>query len=153
MPINKGMMTSDRGDWETPRALFEELDGIWHFDLDPCSTDENAKCSRHFTKEQDGLAQPWSGRVFVNPPYGREIGKWVEKCSRESGHCEIVVALLPARTDTRWFHDYIYAGRSDSVRFIRGRLKFELNGEPQGSAPFPSMLVTWIGTLGRHHVV
>jgi len=132
-------MTSDKDDWETPQALFDELDAEYHFTLDPCSTHENAKCEKHYTVEEDGLKQSWAGEtVFCNPPYGRSIGEWVRKCSEESKNAKIVL-LIPARTDTAYFHDYIY--HKAHVRFIRGRLKFEVGGIPGQSAPFPSMIV------------
>lgn len=152
MTINQGMMTSKRDDWETPAALFDQLNRVWRFDLDPCSTDANAKCARHFTAEQDGLAQAWSGRVFVNPPYGREIGKWVAKCDSEERNCEAIVALLPARTDTRWFHEHVL-GRA-VVFFMRGRVRFETGGVAQGPAPFPSMVAIWTryNDAFRHNV-
>lgn len=119
-------MTSDKDDWETPQALFDELDARYHFTLDPCSTHENAKCEKHFTIDEDGLAQSWAGEtVFCNPPYGRGIGEWVRKCFDESKHADIVL-LIPARTDTAYFHDYIY--HNAKVEFIRGRLKFEVGG-------------------------
>ena len=105
----KAAMTSERDDWETPQALFDELDAFFHFTLDPCSTHENAKCEKHYTIEEDGLAQSWAGEVvFCNPPYGRDIGVWVKKCHDEAAHATIVM-LIPARTDTAYFHDYIYA--------------------------------------------
>lgn len=133
------MMTSARDDWETPQALFDELDAVHHFTLDPCSTHGNAKCAKHYTEEDDGLAQSWEGEtVFCNPPYGREIGKWVRKCAEESRHAKVVM-LIPARTDTAYFHDYIY-GRAE-VTFLRGRLKFERGGVALQGAPFPSMIV------------
>lgn len=135
----KAAMTSEKDDWETPQALFDELDAVYHFTLDPCSTHENAKCAKHYTAEEDGLAQSWEGEtVFCNPPYGRNIGEWVRKCSEESKHARIVM-LIPARTDTAYFHDHIY--HKAHVRFIRGRLKFERGGVALNSAPFPSMLV------------
>ena len=134
-------MTSSRDDWETPKALFDALDAEHHFTLDPCSTDANAKCAKHYTKADDGLTQSWGGEVvFCNPPYGRDIRKWVAKCHSEADRAQ-VVALLPARTDTAWFHDHVY-GKAD-VRFLRGRLKFELGGVALQSAPFPSMIVRW----------
>ena len=124
-------------EWATPQDFFDKLNEEFHFDLDPCSTHENAKCFYHFTREDDGLSKEWSGhRVFCNPPYGREIGPWVAKCAR--GGADIAVALLPSRTDTRWFHDHIY-GKAE-IRFIKGRLKF---GGCKDSAPFPSMVVIW----------
>lgn len=121
--------------WSTPNDLFNELNQEFNFTLDVCATPENAKVPKFFTREIDGLAQSWDGqRCWMNPPYGREISKWVKKASES----EFVVALLPARTDTRWFHDYIYKKRE--TRFFKGRLKF---GGAQNSAPFPSMLVVF----------
>lgn len=132
--INKGLFTSTTDLWETPQDLFSELNKEFGFTLDPCSTHENAKCKKHFTKENDGLSQDWSKDiVFMNPPYGREIGKWVEKAYNSN---TTVVCLLPARTDTKWFHNYIY--HHAEIRFIKGRLKF---GNSKNSAPFPSMIV------------
>ena len=132
------MFSSKTDEWPTPQSLFDELNEEFHFTLDPCSTDENAKCEKHYTKEQDGLAQSWEReRVFCNPPYGREIGKWVEKCYTE--HLKpgtLTVMLIPSRTDTKWFHEFIW-GKAE-IRFIKGRLKF---GEASNSAPFPSMIV------------
>lgn len=121
--------------WATPQKTFDELHAEFGFTLDPCSTHENAKCEKHYTKEYDGLAQNWAGeRVFMNPPYGREIGAWVKKAATSGA--EVCVCLLPARTDTRWFHEYIY-GKAE-IRFLRGRLKF---GDAKNNAPFPSMVV------------
>jgi len=109
--------------------------------LDPCSTDENAKCERHFTIEQDGLQQDWGGcKVFCNPPYS-QIGKWVEKSYRETRtDGTIVVLLIPSRTDTKYFHDFIY--HRAEIRFLRGRIKF---GDSANGAPFPSMVVIFRG--------
>lgn len=119
-------MTSNNEDWETPQSLFEELDAKYHFTLDHCSTHENAKCSKHYTKEDDGLSQDWSGEVvFCNPPYGRNMKTWVKKCFDESKRAKVVM-LIPARTDTAYFHDYIY-GKA-RITFLRGRLKFEVGG-------------------------
>lgn len=138
--MNAGLFSSKSDEWATPRDFYKELDAEFHFDLDPCSTHDNAKCALHYTIEDDGLTQNWGGRrVFCNPPYGREIAKWVKKCYEESRQCEVVVMLLPARTDTRWFHSYIY-GKAREIRFIRGRLHF--NESKQG-APFPSMVVIY----------
>lgn len=121
-------LTSNKDDWETPQELFDKLDERYHFTLDPCSTHENAKCERHFTIEEDGLLQSWEGeRVFCNPPYGRSIGRWIEKCWLESRHA-LVCALLPARTDTKAFHEYVYKQPGVRVEFLRGRLKFEVGG-------------------------
>lgn len=141
--INQGLFSSNSNEWATPTNFFAELDAEFHFTLDPCATKENAKCERYFTKEQDGLTRSWHERererVFVNPPYGREIGKWVKKAYEESKYCETVVMLIPARTDTSYFHDFIYH-KAKEIRFIRGRLHF--NDSPQG-APFPSMVVVF----------
>ncbi len=125
-------------EWETPQWLFDELSWIYGgFTLDPCATRENAKCERFFTRSEDGLAQPWGGKVFCNPPYGREIGQWVEKAYGASLTGALVVCLLPARTDTRWWQDYAWRGH---VWFLRGRLKF---GLAKHAAPFPSAIVTF----------
>ena len=136
----KVMLSSQKMDWGTPQAFFDKLDKEFWFTLDPCASEENAKCDNFYTKEDNGLEKNWEGEnVFCNPPYGREIKHWVKKCSEE-GKKEntIVVMLIPARTDTRYFHEYIY-GKAE-IRFIKGRLKFE-GGENNNPAPFPSMLV------------
>lgn len=131
------MFSSKSNEWETPQAFFDELDKEFHFTLDPCSTHENAKCKKHFTIAEDGLKQSWEGEtVFCNPPYGKELPKWIEKASKSGGGGTTVVLLIPARTDTRAFHEYIY-GKAE-IRFIRGRLKF---GNSKCCAPFPSMVV------------
>ena len=139
--INTGLFSSNTNEWATPKAFFAELDAEFHFNLDPCATPENAKCARYFTADTDGLKEDWGGqKVFCNPPYGREIGKWVRKCWEESRKPDtLVVMLIPARTDTAYFHDYIYH-KAREIRFIRGRLHF--NESPQG-APFPSMVVVF----------
>ena len=125
-------------EWETPQSLFDELSWTYGgFTLDPCATRENAKCARFFTRVEDGLVQPWEGKVFCNPPYGREIGRWVEKAYDASHHGALVVCLLPARTDTRWWQDYARRGH---VWFLCGRLKF---GQALNAAPFPSAIVTF----------
>lgn len=139
--MNTDVTFSSRSDnWATPIDFFNKLNEEFHFNLDPCANAENHKCDRYFTKEQDGLNQNWEGsRVFCNPPYGKEINKWVLKCSEESKkNNTLVVMLIPARTDTRWFHDYIY--EKAEIRFIKGRLKF---GESKNPAPFPSMIVVF----------
>jgi phage N-6-adenine-methyltransferase len=128
----------DSDEWETPQWLFEELSWIYGgFALDPCATPQNAKCTRFFTRAENGLIQPWEGKVFCNPPYGREIGRWVEKAYQSSVASALVVCLLPARTDTRWWQDYARRGH---VWFLRGRLKF---GAAENAAPFPSAVVTF----------
>lgn len=133
------MLSSKTPEWATPQGLFDELNAEFHFNLDPCSTHENAKCEKHYTKEDDGFSKSWGGqRVFCNPPYGRELPKWVKKCYDESKNGALVVMLIPSRTDTTWFHEYIY--HKAEIRFIKGRLKF---GNATNSAPFPSMIVIY----------
>ena len=135
------MLSSEDMTWATPQAFFDELDKEFNFTLDPCATDETAKCTKYFTPETNGLAQDWGGyTVFCNPPYGRAIKDWVKKCSEEGNKPNTtVVMLIPARTDTAYFHDYIY--NKAEIRFIRGRLKFEGSQKGSGAAPFPSILV------------
>ena len=133
------MFSSKTPEWATPQDLFDRLNEKYHFNLDSASTDENAKCQNHYTVSDDGLAKSWGGyTVFCNPPYGREIGKWVEKAYNESLKPNtLIVMLLPARTDTKWFHNYCVKGK---IEFIKGRLKF---GGCKNSAPFPSMIVVF----------
>lgn len=127
--------------WATPQDFFDKLNREFRFNLDPCATTENAKCKKFYTEKEDGLSKSWKGkRVFCNPPYGRQIGKWVEKCA--TGGADVTVALLPARTDTKWFHQFIY--KKAEVRFIKGRLKF---GDSKNSAPFPSMIVIFTNLI------
>lgn len=125
--------------WATPQDFFDKLNEEFHFNLDPCALPENAKCSKYFTPKSNGLLQNWGGYVtFCNPPYGRKLYDWVEKCYNESKKPNTtVVMLIPARTDTRYFHEFIYH-KAKEIRFIRGRLKF---GGSKNSAPFPSMVV------------
>lgn len=139
--MNKDLMFSSNTDlWATPQDFFDGLNEEFQFTLDVCALPENAKCKDYFTPLIDGLSQIWSGRCWCNPPYGRTIGEWVRKAyeSTEFGSAEVCVMLLPARTDTRWFHNYIY-GKAE-IRFVKGRLKF---GDAQNSAPFPSMVVVF----------
>ena len=138
---NAVLFSSKSDDWSTPPQFFAELDAEFKFTLDPCASPDNRKCAQYFTKEQDGLRQSWAGcRVFCNPPYS-QIGKWVEKAYHEGTKEGTLVALLiPARTDTRYFHNFIL--HRAEVRFIKGRLKF---GNQKNSAPFPSMVVIFRG--------
>ena len=137
--MNKDLMFSSATDiWETPQDFFDALDKEFGFEMDVCALPENAKCKRYFTPEDDGLAQEWAGVCWCNPPYGREIGKWVQKAAESAENGATVVMLLPARTDTRWFHRYIY-GKA-GIRFIAGRIKF---GGSKHGAPFPSMVVVF----------
>ncbi|WP_242846317.1 phage N-6-adenine-methyltransferase [Anaeromassilibacillus senegalensis] len=126
--------------------FFEKLNEEFNFKLDAAATDKTAKCSRYFTPETDGLKSSWKvegdGAVFCNPPYGREIEKWVQKSYNEAQSGTTIVLLIPARTDTSYFHKYIY-GKAE-IRFVRGRLKFtDENGKEKDSAPFPSMIVVY----------
>lgn len=137
--MNTDLMFSSATDmWETPRAFFDRLNRVFTFDLDVCATPANAKCATFYTLDDDGLAQEWKGVCWMNPPYGRAIGAWVEKAYRsakEGG--ATVVCLLPARTDTRWWHDYCAKGE---IYFVRGRLRF---GDGKNCAPFPSAVVVF----------
>jgi len=134
------MFSSKSNEWATPQDFFENLNKEFKFTLDPCADHENHKCKKYFTKESNGLEQNWAGNsVFCNPPYGRAIKDWVKKCCDESMNENTkVVMLIPARTDTSYFHDYIYQKPNVEIRFIRGRLKF---GNAKSPAPFPSMVV------------
>ena len=133
-------LSSKTDNWATPQYFFDNLNEEFHFTLDPCANEENHKCDLFYTKEQDGLTKDWGGHVvFCNPPYGKEIADWVRYSYEQSQKPNTtVVMLIPARTDTRYFHDYIY-GKAE-IRFIKGRLKF---GESTTAAPFPSMAVVY----------
>ncbi len=129
--------SSKTDDWATPQAFFDEINLEFGLHWDVCATKENSKCGFFYDEKRDGLKQDWNGkRCWMNPPYGREIGKWVKKASEARGG--VVVCLLPARTDTKYFHEYIYKNPLATIRFIKGRLKF---GNSKNSAPFPSMIV------------
>jgi phage N-6-adenine-methyltransferase len=129
---------SQSDEWPTPIELFNQLNARYHFQTDVCATTENSKCERFYTKEQDGLKQAWTDTCWMNPPYGREIGLWVRKAHESArDNNATVVCLLPARTDTRWWHDYC---ADAEVRFLKGRLKF---GGATNSAPFPSAVVVF----------
>ena len=139
--ISKALFSSDSDEWATPQNIYDNLDAEFDFNLDPCATENNHKCDAFYTAEIDGLKQNWGGqRVFCNPPYSN-ISLWVEKAFRETRNDNtLVVLLIPARTDTRYFHDFIY--QRAEIRFIKGRLKF---GDSKNSAPFPSMVVIFRG--------
>ena len=139
--MNKELMFSSKTDmWSTPQEFYDKLNDEFNFTLDPCATEDNAKCDNFFTVDDDGLKQDWSGNiVFCNPPYGRAIKDWVKKSYEESlKNNTTVVMLIPSRTDTIYFHDFIY-GKAE-IRFIKGRLKF---GDAKNSAPFPSIVVIY----------
>lgn len=132
---------SDRQDWETPQAFFDVLNAEFRFTLDAAATKENAKCEDFISPEQNALDEwsSWCGRTFLNPPYGRGLSAWMEKAYRESRRgSNLVVALIPARTDTKWWHEWVM--KAAEVRFVRGRLHFV--GAKNG-APFPSAVVIW----------
>lgn len=121
--------------WSTPQDFFNTVNREFNFQTDVCATPENAKCDHFFTERDDGLKQKWEGVCWMNPPYGREIKKWVQKAYESSLAGATIVCLLPSRTDTSWWHDYVMNGE---VKFLRGRLKF---GNCKNSAPFPSVIV------------
>jgi phage N-6-adenine-methyltransferase len=134
--VQKSLFSSATPEWGTPRSLFEAVDMEFGFTLDPCSTDENAKCTHHFTKAENGLTQDWGDHVvFMNLPYGREISEWMKKAYDSARNGATVVCLVPARTDTRWWHQYAMKGE---IRLLRGRVRF-IGGKY--SAPFPSAFV------------
>ena len=139
--FNRVHFSSAADSWETPDDVFAVLDEEFSFSLDPCADACNAKCVRYFTKQENGLAQNWGTEtVFMNPPYGREISQWIKKAYESSRGGATVVCLVPARTDTQWWHDYVMKGE---IRLIKGRLKF---GGHKNSAPFPSAVVIFKAT-------
>jgi phage N-6-adenine-methyltransferase len=141
--VNSGLYSSATDDWGTPQALFDELNSEFNFTLDACASAHNFKVNIYFNKEINALAQSWTGTVWMNPPYGRTIGQWMKKAFEESQKGATVVCLVPARTDTAWWHDYAVKGE---IRFLRGRLKFEQPGfAKNSSAPFPSAIVVFKG--------
>ena len=138
--MNNDLMFSSKTDlWATPQDFFDRYDAIYHFETDVCALPENAKCARYFTPEMDGLKQEWTGVCWMNPPYGREIGKWVRKAYESArDNLATVICLLPARTDTAWYHDYILPHAH--VEFVRGRIKF---GGAKDNAPFPNVVAVF----------
>lgn len=136
--VSKTLFSSATEEWATPQDLFDYWDSVFHFNIDVCATPENAKCSKFFTKEGDALKQDWKDYIcWMNPPYGKNIYQWVEKAYHSAKRGALVVCLLPARTDTRYFHDFCCKGY---VVFLKGRLKF---GGSKNPAPFPSMVVVF----------
>lgn len=130
--------SSATGQWSTPQDLFDRLDKRWQFELDVCADSSNAKCVRYFTEQANGLAQPWAPfTCWMNPPYGRAIKHWIKKAYEEGQRGATVVCLIPSRTDTAYWHDYVMKGE---IEFLRGRLKF---GDAKNSAPFPSAIVVF----------
>ncbi len=135
MPVNKSMLSSRSDEWATPQYVFDLLDSEFGFELDVCALPHNAKCADYFSPAKDGLKQQWTGVCWMNPPYGRQIGDWMKKAYESSLAGATVVCLVPARTDTAWWHDYATRGE---IRFVRGRLRF---GNADSCAPFPSAIV------------
>lgn len=136
--MNPVHFSSATDDWATPQDFFDRLNTAFRFTLDACASDTNAKCARYFTVADNGLSKDWEGVVWMNPPYGRGIGDWMAKAyqsARENG--ATVVALVPARTDTRWWHEYATRGE---IHFVPGRLRF---GNAKANAPFPCAVVTF----------
>ncbi len=147
--MNAILFSSHRMDWETPIEFFNNYNLLFNFTLDVCCVPETAKCTKFFTPNEDGLIQDWSQDIcWMNPPYGREIGKWVKKAYEESLRGATVVCLLPARTDTRWWWDYCMRGE---IQFIKGRLKFRGRNKAgefvNNSATFPSAVIVFKPTL------
>lgn len=150
--MNRALLKSEKMDWCTPSDFFNELNQEFNFTLDAAATAKNAKCDRYFTEADDGLKADWGGScVFCNPPYGRHLGNWVKKGYEESKKPNtVVVMLIPARTDTSYFHEYIF-NKADEIRFLQGRLIFtnedgvpitDQKGRPC-PAPFPSAVIVW----------
>jgi hypothetical protein len=126
MPKNKVHFMSQRMDWKTPKAVYDMLDNEFHFDHDPCPPNYTV----------DGLTSDWGKSNFVNPPYGSELKKWIKKGYEESLKGKTVVMLIPSRTDTIAWHEYVM--KAKEIRFIKGRLKFDDQKNP---APFPSAII------------
>lgn len=144
--VSKTLFSSDSTEWETPQELFDQLNKEFKFTLDVCATSDNKKAPIYFDKDTNGLDRSWEGSCWMNPPYGRDIGLWIAKAAEEALKGATVVCLLPARTDTRYFHEYIWDAEKHQtkpgveLRLLKGRLKFV--GAPS-SAPFPSMVVVF----------
>ena len=133
--------SSKSNEWSTPQDLYDKLNCEFNFTLDPCASEANHKCEKYYTVKENGLAQDWSGEsVFMNPPYGRQIKLWIKKAFETAKQGGVVVALIPARTDTTYWHQYIF--KHTEIRFLKGRLKF---GCHKNSAPFPSAVVIFKG--------
>jgi site-specific DNA-methyltransferase (adenine-specific) len=139
---NNGRYNGNGREWETPPEIFDALHEEFNFTLDPCATPENAKCAKFFTEAEDGLKQSWAGhRVFMNPPYGREIYAWTRKARLEAARGTLVVGLLPASIDLAWWHEDVMGHAQ--VRYIRGRVRFLTGGPYRASGFFPSVVVIW----------
>lgn len=146
---NNGRYNGNGREWETPPEIFDPLNKEFSFTLDPCATEKSAKCERFFTEAENGLGLPWApARVFMNPPYGKEIYAWTAKALEESKRGALVVGLLPASTDLEWWHRDIVRGGAE-IRFLRGRVRFLTNGPYRASGFFPSVVVVWRPTNPR----
>ena len=141
MNMTKGLTSTGNIVAETPKYLFDRISSIFNFSLDACALPENAKCENYYTPKDDGLSKPWMGGVWCNPPYGREISSWVKKAYEESQkkYNNFVLMLLPARTDTKWWWDWVQ-GKA-TLFFIKKRVKF---GDHNVGAPFPSVLALYM---------
>lgn len=132
--------------WDTPQELYDRWDRLFCFDLDACADETNAKCQRFYSVEVDGLAQEWAPRrVWLNPPYGRSIGRWMAKAKEAAARGALVVALVPARTDTRWWHDHVVGAAH--IIYLQGRVRF---GTATSGAPFPSAIVIYYPQMNYH---
>lgn len=141
--MNSELMFSSNTDmWATPQDFFDKLNAIFRFETDVCALPENAKCKQFFTPDENGLLKEWTGTCWMNPPYGRGISAWIEKAYRSAkDNGTTVVCLVPARVDTKWWHDFCAKGE---VFFVKGRLKF---GGSKNSAPFPNAVVVFRPTV------
>ena len=135
---NSVHFSSERGNWETPQDFFDKLNEEFRFTLDVCAEEHTAKCEKYFTKEDNALDKDWRGTCWMNPPYGRGIGVWLKKAYETAQNGSMVVCLIPSRTDTKWWHDYVMSAHE--IRFVKGRLKFDGH---KNSAPFPSAIVVF----------
>ena len=149
--MDKVLFSTGKDDWATPPALFNALDKEFGFTLDACANESNYKHIHYYDETSNGLIQDWSGEVvFCNPPYSKKgkQSEWIKKAYEESLKGVTVVMLIPARTDTKAFHDLIF-GKAAEIRFVRGRIKFEVDKQPQDAAPFPSMIVVFKGITNK----
>lgn len=147
MPLQQAMVSSKSNEWETPQPLFDELNAEFNFTLDPCATSENAKCQKYYTKQNSGLRHSWVNEVvFMNPPYGGNTGKWIEKAWYESQNGAVVVCLLVSSTDRSYWHDYIFP-YANEIRWLRGRITF---GHAKSTAPFASVIIVFNGKKTRY---
>ena len=135
---NSVHFSSERDNWETPQDFFDKLNEEFGFTLDVCAEDDTAKCEKYYTKKDDAFTKEWKGVCWMNPPYGRAIGVWLKKAYETSQNESTVVCLIPSRTDTKWWHDYVM--QAAEIRFVKGRLKFDGH---KNSAPFPSAVVVF----------